>query len=205
MNIGIKLRTIRKNNKLTLKQLGELVGLSEQAIGQYERGDRNPSIDILNKIAAALGITVNDLLNYEPLLSGSTSYIDKDGKITEVLNQRNKYISIDIPKEYNVSYPENIEKEKLKEFDDEMGKLSAINLLTSEANIQNFTIGETKAMIDEIMKTAKNLITIAKMERGTKISTKGTSTPTKTHDDLTNDKKDFTQKRIEEFENNKDK
>lgn len=62
MTLGIKLRTIRKNNKLTLKQLGELVGLSEQAIGQYERGDRNPSIDILNKIATAIGVTVNDLI-----------------------------------------------------------------------------------------------------------------------------------------------
>ena len=74
MNIGIKLRTIRKNNKLTLKQLGELVGLSEQAIGQYERGDRNPSIDILNKIAAALGVTVNDLLEE----SESKNYVELD-------------------------------------------------------------------------------------------------------------------------------
>lgn len=69
MDIGIKLRTIRKNNKLTLKQLGELVGLSEQAIGQYERGDRNPSIEILNKIAAALGVSVNELIKDDTIES----------------------------------------------------------------------------------------------------------------------------------------
>lgn len=67
MNIGENIRSIRKRKKLTLKALGIKVGLSEQAIGQYERGDRNPSIEILNKIAVALGVPINDILGYKDL------------------------------------------------------------------------------------------------------------------------------------------
>ena len=40
---------------LTQKELGELVGLSEQAIGRIERGRRRPSFDALFLLAAALG------------------------------------------------------------------------------------------------------------------------------------------------------
>lgn len=112
--------------------------------------------------------------SYEPLSSHSTSYINKDGIITEVIPKNNGDIS---------------ENEAI---------LSALNVLRYEGNKQNFVLADTKIMIEEIMKTAKNLITIAKIERGIKISTESTSTPTVTHNDnLTND--------IEEFKNNKDK
>ena len=69
MSIGENIKKYRKNNKLTLKQLGELVGLSEQAIGQYERGDRNPSLEILIKIAVALDVSVNELMEDKKLES----------------------------------------------------------------------------------------------------------------------------------------
>ncbi|MFW2502386.1 helix-turn-helix domain-containing protein [Clostridium diolis] len=64
MNIGEKIRKLRKDNKLTLKELGTKINLSEQAIGQYERGDRSPSLDVLNKIANIFNISLSYLLNY---------------------------------------------------------------------------------------------------------------------------------------------
>jgi transcriptional regulator with XRE-family HTH domain len=62
LNIGENIRNIRKNQKLTLKELGIKISLSEQAIGQYERGEREPNIETLNKIANALEVSLNDLL-----------------------------------------------------------------------------------------------------------------------------------------------
>jgi transcriptional regulator with XRE-family HTH domain len=67
LNIGENIRNIRKNQKLTLKELGIKISLSEQAIGQYERGEREPNIETLNKIANALELSLSDLLqNTEP-------------------------------------------------------------------------------------------------------------------------------------------
>lgn len=62
MNIGQNIRNIRKDKKLTLKQIGIKLGMSEQAIGQYERGERQIAADMLPDVAAALGCTMNDLL-----------------------------------------------------------------------------------------------------------------------------------------------
>jgi len=65
LNIGENIRKLRKTHKLTLKGLGSKVNLSEQAIGQYERGDRTPNIDTLNKIAEALDVPLSNLLDPE--------------------------------------------------------------------------------------------------------------------------------------------
>ena len=79
MNIGENIRYIRKKKKLTLKALGIKVGLSEQAIGQYERGDRKASIEVLDKIAAALDVSINDLLGYGDLEKQSfKEFMDKN-------------------------------------------------------------------------------------------------------------------------------
>lgn len=69
MNVGNAIRKIRKNKGLTMKELGMKIGLSEQGIGNYERGDRKPSIEILKKISNALGVTINELLGVDPSFS----------------------------------------------------------------------------------------------------------------------------------------
>ena len=54
MAIGENIRKIRKEKKLTQKELGKLCGMSEAQIGQYENGLRNPKMETLKKIAKAL-------------------------------------------------------------------------------------------------------------------------------------------------------
>lgn len=62
----LKLREIRKNRtNLSMKQLGDLVGVSESAIGYYETGKREPSYDVLRKLSEVLGCTVSELLGIE--------------------------------------------------------------------------------------------------------------------------------------------
>lgn len=48
------LRYIRKQRGLTLKQLGELTGLSESYISLLENMERRPSVDAAKKIAEVL-------------------------------------------------------------------------------------------------------------------------------------------------------
>lgn len=46
---------------LTQAQLAEKIGVLPQQIGSWERGERNPKLDALRRIAAALGCTIDDL------------------------------------------------------------------------------------------------------------------------------------------------
>lgn len=57
-----KLREIRKGQKLTMKQLGQIVGVSESTISLYETGKHDPDMVTLNRIADALNVTVDAIL-----------------------------------------------------------------------------------------------------------------------------------------------
>ena len=56
--IAEKLKAFRSANRMTLKQLGNRAGCTDAYLSQLERGRANPSIMILKKIAAALGVKV---------------------------------------------------------------------------------------------------------------------------------------------------
>ena len=58
----MNIRRIRKARGLTMKELGNLIGVSEAAIGQYETGKRKPDYEKLLMMGEALNCSVNDLL-----------------------------------------------------------------------------------------------------------------------------------------------
>jgi transcriptional regulator with XRE-family HTH domain len=62
LTLGQNIKKYRKQKGLTLKQVGNKLGMSEQAIGQYERGERQVAAGMLNKIADALGVTIGKLV-----------------------------------------------------------------------------------------------------------------------------------------------
>jgi transcriptional regulator with XRE-family HTH domain len=57
-SLGKNLRALRKAEKLTLVQLGEIAGLSASYLSQVERGVTIPSLSRLTGIAQALGVEV---------------------------------------------------------------------------------------------------------------------------------------------------
>lgn len=63
MTIGEKIKCFRKEAGLTQKKLGEISGTSETTIKQYESGKRQPRIEQLRRIAAALGVYISDLVD----------------------------------------------------------------------------------------------------------------------------------------------
>ena len=58
-----KFRTLRK---LSQEDLAELADLHRTYIGSVERGERNISIDNMERLAKALGLRVLDLVREEP-------------------------------------------------------------------------------------------------------------------------------------------
>ena len=67
MTIGERIRKFRTEKKLSQSTLGSKLGISQQQIAQYELGTRTPKIDTLAKIANALDIDIDNLLDIETL------------------------------------------------------------------------------------------------------------------------------------------
>ncbi|UII56911.1 XRE family transcriptional regulator [Cytobacillus spongiae] len=65
-NIGVNLKATRKNRGISLEQTAELTGVSKAMLGQIERGESNPTVTTLWKIARGLQISFSTLMNEEP-------------------------------------------------------------------------------------------------------------------------------------------
>lgn len=57
------LRTIRKAKGLTMKELGEKVGVSESAISQYETGKREADFGTIMRLSKFFNTSIDDLLD----------------------------------------------------------------------------------------------------------------------------------------------
>jgi transcriptional regulator with XRE-family HTH domain len=64
-NIGERIKFYRNNLGLSQEKLASLVGIDRSHIAKIETGESKGSITVLCKLAAALGISVAELLNDE--------------------------------------------------------------------------------------------------------------------------------------------
>ncbi|MBF0415104.1 MAG: helix-turn-helix domain-containing protein [Magnetococcales bacterium] len=60
--VGTRIRSLRAQRKLTQKQLADLSGIPRATLATVERDDANPSLAVVFKIASALGMTVDQLI-----------------------------------------------------------------------------------------------------------------------------------------------
>jgi transcriptional regulator with XRE-family HTH domain len=56
------LKRARLRRKLTQAQLADKVGVHKITVSRLERGDRQPSMSLLQRLAKALGVPVTELL-----------------------------------------------------------------------------------------------------------------------------------------------
>jgi transcriptional regulator with XRE-family HTH domain len=85
-DLGARVRALRRERGLTLKGLGHLARLSHPFLSQVERGLARPSVSSVERIAAALDVSVARL--WSPPRQGEAIYVargilevDLDGSI----------------------------------------------------------------------------------------------------------------------------
>lgn len=84
MEFGERLRMFREKAGLTQEELAERVGVAKTTITGYEKGNRSPDIPKIKKLAWALGITGDELLDTgmqnkkTPAISDGAMQIAKD-------------------------------------------------------------------------------------------------------------------------------
>ncbi|WP_333656009.1 helix-turn-helix domain-containing protein [Dissulfurispira sp.] len=76
IELGKRIRTLRKLKGMTQESLGEKAGISYKFIGEIERGEVNPSLNSLAQIAKALGIHVSEIFPHKTDISSQFSHQD---------------------------------------------------------------------------------------------------------------------------------
>jgi transcriptional regulator with XRE-family HTH domain len=78
-SLATKLRVLRAERGLTVRQVAELSGVAKETISQVERGERHPYDRTLAKLAHAYDVPVNELLE-EPALAGKKAEAPDTGQ-----------------------------------------------------------------------------------------------------------------------------
>lgn len=63
-NLGERIRFLRQQRKLSQEAFADICGLHRTYLGAIERGERNVSIDNLDRIAKGFGITISQLVKF---------------------------------------------------------------------------------------------------------------------------------------------
>ena len=69
MELGEKLQELRKSRGLTQEALAEALHVSRTAVSKWESGRGWPSIDSLKEISSFFGVTIDELLSAERLIT----------------------------------------------------------------------------------------------------------------------------------------
>lgn len=74
--IGTKLLHLRLERNETQEQVADSIGISYVSLSRYETGQRMPKMDILSRLADHYGVTVDELLGREPVVSQESWDVD---------------------------------------------------------------------------------------------------------------------------------
>jgi transcriptional regulator with XRE-family HTH domain len=64
--LGQRIRELRENRDLSLRELAQKLDLSPAFVSDVELGRRYPSEEVLVKMAKLLGVEIEDLKSYDP-------------------------------------------------------------------------------------------------------------------------------------------
>lgn len=96
MNIGERIKELRKAKKMTQTDLAKAVGLSYIQIGRYETQKSTPSSDVLQKLAEVLDTSTDFLMlgSRDDIISSqlSDNELLKQFKLVEKLNPEDKHL-----------------------------------------------------------------------------------------------------------------
>ena len=86
MRPGENIRKIREALKLTRSQVSEMTGINDQYIGDIERDESSPTLDVLLKLATAYKLTVSEMVGEVSPYKEKFSLLLKKLKYTEKLD-----------------------------------------------------------------------------------------------------------------------
>ena len=83
--LGRRIRALRNVKGWTQQELGNRADINYKFLGEIERGQQNPSFDVLTKIAGALGVELPELFRFEQEVSDRKKVEVQIRKILETI------------------------------------------------------------------------------------------------------------------------
>jgi len=96
IKFGDRLRDLRREKDMMQSEFGEIFGLSPSAIGSYERGEREPTIELIIAFAEFFGVSLDYMLGRA----------EERMSVSEYINSRNIQLC-DVFRKYTVSIDEH--------------------------------------------------------------------------------------------------
>jgi len=94
MNTGQNIKKIREEKGMTQQQIAELIHMHRSNYSKIESGQREISVDALNKIAKYFGMTIDQIVNFEGSIPTEISIEDKNTnekiKLIDALEEEDK-------------------------------------------------------------------------------------------------------------------
>jgi transcriptional regulator with XRE-family HTH domain len=97
MTTGERIKKVRKQKGMTQKELADKLGITNNSLSRYEIGERQPPVDMLEKIANALGVQMWELL-YDGNIEFNNN-VEKD--ITEMTPEEQAEVFKKLPEALN--------------------------------------------------------------------------------------------------------
>ena len=88
--LGLKVKEIRKRNKITQEKLSEIIGVDNGYISKLEVGQNFPSLGTLEKIANALNVNLSDFFQFNASIN-SDDFKSSINEIYDKLNKEKQY------------------------------------------------------------------------------------------------------------------
>lgn len=96
-NFGQRLRKLRLEKKLTMKELGKIFSVAESTISGYENGNRKPDIETVGRFADFFEVNVDYLIGRKNSPNDNTSenlfFFDMEGLTEEEIEDIKRHIN----------------------------------------------------------------------------------------------------------------
>ena len=69
ISIARNIARMRKENALTQEDLATFLGVTKASVSKWETGQSYPDIELLPRIATYFGMSIDDLVGYDPQMS----------------------------------------------------------------------------------------------------------------------------------------
>lgn len=76
-HIGTTIKKIREQKDLTQQQIAELIHMHRSNYSRVETGERELSIEAINKVAKYFGMTIDELVNFDGNIPDDVTVEDK--------------------------------------------------------------------------------------------------------------------------------
>lgn len=88
--VQLRLKEICKKKKITLTQLAEKIGIQQPSMSGIANGKIKPSLDTLEKIASALGVSIGELFDEPDSNTFSCPHCGKLMKVVPIEEEKNR-------------------------------------------------------------------------------------------------------------------